>query len=216
MIDLKGELANSKAGQAAIKQAVDTAAKEHGASIAREKSLKVYAGPACCLCITPNCPESLMPCYAIFLDHLHLQRFLPQTCGLHVMQGVVSSASVSQVCSRPHMAQPCSSCLSELVHRLQGARFCANTNAACQDDARQLQSLLDRARSQHDSLQRQVMDQTNELDSLRGSLTSTRQQLAASEQELDRVKAELRIQSGNFQDMQVERELTQLEVSKWS
>ena len=60
------------------------------------------------------------------------------------------------------------------------------------------------------------MDQTNELDSLRGSLTSTRQQLAASEQELDRVKAELRIQSGNFQDMQVERELTQLEVSKWS
>ena len=89
MIDLKGELANSKAGQAAIKQAVDTAAKEHGASIAREKSLKVYAGPACCLCIASNCPESLMPCYAIFLDHLHLQRFLPQTCGLHVMQGVV-------------------------------------------------------------------------------------------------------------------------------
>ena len=89
------------------------------------------------------------------------------------------------------------------------------TNAACQDDVRQLQSLLDRARSQHDSLQRQVTDQTNELDSLRGSLTSSRQQLAASEQELDRVKAELRIQSASFQDMQAERELTQLEVSKW-
>ena len=42
VIDLKGELANSKAGQAAIKQAVDTAAKEHATSIAREKSLKVY------------------------------------------------------------------------------------------------------------------------------------------------------------------------------
>ncbi len=93
--------------------------------------------------------------------------------------------------------------------------FCANTNAARQDDVRQLQSLLDRARSQHDSLQRQVTDQIGELDSLRGSLTSSRQQLAASEQELDRVKAELRIQSASFQDMQAERELTQLEVSKW-
>ena len=41
VIDLKGELANSKAGQAAIKQAVDTAAKEAAASVAREKSLKV-------------------------------------------------------------------------------------------------------------------------------------------------------------------------------
>jgi hypothetical protein len=48
VIDLKGELANSKAGQAAIKQAVDTAAKEHAASIAREKSLKVYVGAASC------------------------------------------------------------------------------------------------------------------------------------------------------------------------
>ena len=43
VIDLKGELANSKAGQAAIKQAVDTAAKEHAASVAREKALKVAA-----------------------------------------------------------------------------------------------------------------------------------------------------------------------------
>ncbi|DBA89546.1 hypothetical protein WJX79_004564 [Trebouxia sp. C0005] len=122
VIDLKGELANSKAGQAAIKQAVGTAAKEHAASMAREKSLK--------------------------------------------------------------------------------------------DDVRQLQSLLDRARSQHDSLQRQVIDQTNELDSLRGSLTSSRQQLAASEQELDRVKAELRIQSASFQDMQAERELAQIELAE--
>ncbi len=89
-----------------------------------------------------------------------------------------------------------------------------NTSAACQDDVRQLQSLLDRARSQHDSLQRQVTDQTNELESLRGSFTSSRQQLAASEQDLDRVKAELRIQSASFQDMQAERELTQTEVSK--
>lgn len=43
MIDLKGELANSKAGQAAIKQAVDSAAKEHAAGVAREKALKVGA-----------------------------------------------------------------------------------------------------------------------------------------------------------------------------
>ena len=41
VIDLKGELANSKAGQAAIKQAVDTAAKEQAASAAREKAFKV-------------------------------------------------------------------------------------------------------------------------------------------------------------------------------
>lgn len=41
VIDLKGELANSKAGQAAIKQAVETAAKEQAASTAREKALKV-------------------------------------------------------------------------------------------------------------------------------------------------------------------------------
>ena len=43
VIDLKGELANSKAGQAAIKLAVDTAAKEHAATAAREKALKVIA-----------------------------------------------------------------------------------------------------------------------------------------------------------------------------
>lgn len=48
VIDLKGELANSKAGQAAIKQAVGTAAKEHAASMAREKSLKVYVDSVCC------------------------------------------------------------------------------------------------------------------------------------------------------------------------
>ncbi len=54
VIDLKGELANSKAGQAAIKQAVDTAAKEHAASVAREKSLKVYVAPACCLLSAHN------------------------------------------------------------------------------------------------------------------------------------------------------------------
>lgn len=51
VIDLKGELANSKAGQAAIKQAVDTAAKEQAASAAREKSLKV--------------------CHALYLLHAH-------------------------------------------------------------------------------------------------------------------------------------------------
>ena len=114
------------------------------------------------------------------------------------------------------MAQHCSCHLFELAHRLQRACFCANANAVCQDNVRQLQSLLDRARSQHDSLQRQVTDQTNELDSLRGSFNSSRQQLAASEQELDRVKAELRIQSASFQDMQAEHELTQIEVSKLS
>ena len=43
VIDLKGELANSKAGQAAIMQAVDSAAKEHAAGVAREKALKVLA-----------------------------------------------------------------------------------------------------------------------------------------------------------------------------
>ena len=47
VIDLKGELANSKAGQAAIKQAVDAAAKEHAASVAREKSLKVHVAVYC-------------------------------------------------------------------------------------------------------------------------------------------------------------------------
>jgi len=77
---------------------------------------------------------------------------------------------------------------------------------------RQLQSLLDRSRSQHDSLQRQVTDQSNELDSIRSNLTSSRHQLAASEQELDRVKAEQRIQSAGFQDMQAERELAQIEA----
>lgn len=41
VIDLKGELANSKAGQAAIKHAVSAAAKEQAASAAREKALKV-------------------------------------------------------------------------------------------------------------------------------------------------------------------------------
>lgn len=41
MIDLKGELANSKAGQAAIKHAVSAAAKEQAASAAGEKALKV-------------------------------------------------------------------------------------------------------------------------------------------------------------------------------
>ena len=81
-----------------------------------------------------------------------------------------------------------------------------------QDEVRQLQNLLDRARSQHDSLQRQVTDQSNELDSLRGGVASSRHQLASSEQELDRVKAELRIQSASFQDMQAERELAQVEV----
>lgn len=60
VIDLKGELANSKAGQAAIKQAVDTAAKEHATSIAREKSLKVYVaavGSVHCLHMISNCPK---------------------------------------------------------------------------------------------------------------------------------------------------------------
>lgn len=85
---------------------------------------------------------------------------------------------------------------------------------ASQDEARQLQSLLDRARSQHDTLQRQIADQSQELDSLRSSLASSRHQLASSEQELDRVKAELRIQSASFQDMQAERELGQVEVSQ--
>lgn len=41
VIDLKGELANSKAGQAAIKHAVAAAAKEQAAGAAREKALKV-------------------------------------------------------------------------------------------------------------------------------------------------------------------------------
>ncbi len=56
VIDLKGELANSKAGQAAIKQAVDTAAKEHAASVAREKSLKVHVA-VYCLHIASNCAK---------------------------------------------------------------------------------------------------------------------------------------------------------------
>ena len=42
VIDLKGELANSKAGQAAIKHAVAAAAKEQAAGAAREKALKVW------------------------------------------------------------------------------------------------------------------------------------------------------------------------------
>lgn len=77
---------------------------------------------------------------------------------------------------------------------------------------RQLQSLLDRARSQHDSLNRQVNDQAAELSTLRSTVVSSSRQLASSEQELDRVKAELRVQSAAFQDMQAEREATQLEV----
>ncbi|KAL3151588.1 Centrosomal protein 135kDa, isoform B [Trebouxia sp. C0009 RCD-2024] len=120
VIDLKGELANSKAGQAAIKQAVDSAAKEHAAGVAREKALK--------------------------------------------------------------------------------------------SEVRELQSLLDRSRSQHDSLQRQVADQNGELDALRASVKSSRVQLASTQQELDRVKAELRTQTGSFQDMQAERELAQTEL----
>lgn len=48
VIDLKGELANSKAGQAAIKQAVNTAAKEQTASAAREKLLKVLPDLSSC------------------------------------------------------------------------------------------------------------------------------------------------------------------------
>ena len=77
---------------------------------------------------------------------------------------------------------------------------------------RQLQSLLDRARSQHDSLNRQVNDQASELNTLRSTVVSSSRQLAASEQEVDRVKSELRIQSTAFQDMQAEREAAQLEV----
>ena len=77
---------------------------------------------------------------------------------------------------------------------------------------RELQSLLDRARNQHDSLQREVADQSSELDTLRASVKSSRQQLASSEQELDCVKAQLHTQAGSFQDMQAERELAQVEV----
>lgn len=81
-----------------------------------------------------------------------------------------------------------------------------------QDEVRQLQSLLDRSRSQHDSLNRQVNDQAGELTTLRSTVVSSSRQLADSEQELDRFKAELRVQSGAFQDMQAEREAAQLEV----
>ena len=77
---------------------------------------------------------------------------------------------------------------------------------------KELQSLLDCARSQHDSLQRQVGDQSAELDALRGSVKSSRVQLATSQQELDQIKAELRTQSGSFQEMQAEREMAQAEV----
>ena len=77
---------------------------------------------------------------------------------------------------------------------------------------RQLQSLLDRARSQHDSLNRQVGDQASELNTLRSTVVSSSRQLAISEQEVDRVKAELQVQSTAFQDMQAERERAQLEV----
>ena len=54
VIDLKGELANSKAGQAAIKQAVNTAAKEQAASAAREKLLKVLPDFCMQLLILPS------------------------------------------------------------------------------------------------------------------------------------------------------------------
>lgn len=83
---------------------------------------------------------------------------------------------------------------------------------ATQGEVRELQSLLDRARSQRDSLQRQVVDQSAELDALRVSVKSSRNQLATSQRELDHVKAELRTQSGTFQDMQAEREMAQAEV----
>ena len=85
-----------------------------------------------------------------------------------------------------------------------------------QDEVRQLQSLLDRTRSQHDSLNRQVSDQASELTTLRSTVVSSSRQLASSEQELDRVKAELRVQSGAFQDMQAEREAAQLEVCQYA
>lgn len=77
---------------------------------------------------------------------------------------------------------------------------------------RQLQSLLDRARSQHDSLNRQVSDQASELGTLRSTVVSSSRQLASSEQEVDRIKAELQVQSGAFQDMQAEREMAQRQV----
>lgn len=77
-----------------------------------------------------------------------------------------------------------------------------------------MQSLLDRARSQHDSLNRQVNDQASEVNTLRSTVVSSSRQLAASEQEVDRVKSELRIQSTAFQDMQAEREAAQLEVCR--
>ena len=63
MIDLKGELANSKAGQAAIKQAIDTAAKESAASAAREKSLKV-------LCAVVGQYALVHPCHELLLQQI--------------------------------------------------------------------------------------------------------------------------------------------------
>lgn len=57
-----------------------------------------------------------------------------------------------------------------------------------------------------------MADQSAELDALRVSIKSSRVQLATSQQELDHVKAELRTQSGTFQDMQAEREMAQAEV----
>lgn len=90
--------------------------------------------------------------------------------------------------------------------------FIAKPMFAKQGEVRELQSLLDRARSQHDSLQRQVADQSGELDALRVSVKSSRGQLATTQQELDHVRAELRTQTGSFQDMQADRELAQTEV----
>ena len=94
------------------------------------------------------------------------------------------------------------------------AKDCHKCYIAAQDEVRQLQSLLDRSRSQQDSLTRQVGDQASELTSLRCTVVSTSRQLASSEQEMDRVKAELRVQSAAFQDMQAEREVAQLEVCR--
>ena len=47
---------------------------------------------------------------------------------------------------------------------------------------------------------------------MRVNVKSSRAQLATSQQELDHAKAELRTQSGSFQDMQAEREMAQAEV----
>ncbi len=127
VIDLKGELANSKAGQAAIKQAVDTAAKEHAASTAREKSLKVYIGPACCPLSADNIKLPSIS-HAVLLYNLPVLPTSatfpsPQSYGLHVTQGVIPCTVFSQICSKAQMAQHFSSCLSELAHRLQRACF---------------------------------------------------------------------------------------------